>query len=52
MEVVMALSSLRVRGLTGGAQIMVGTPGRVLEMVAKKALHLGGVRTLELLRCR
>ncbi|WP_245708790.1 DEAD/DEAH box helicase [Ruania alba] len=38
----------QLRGLSRGAQIVVGTPGRVIDMLEKNALDLGGVRSLVL----
>ncbi len=55
------MANLKVSLLTGGVslrpqlaslahdpQVVVGTPGRVSDLLAKQALHLGGVRTLVL----
>ena len=38
----------QLASLTHDPHVVVGTPGRLQELVAKKALHLGGVRTLVL----
>ena len=36
----------QIRGIEGGAQIVVGTPGRVLDMVNRKILKLENVKIL------
>jgi ATP-dependent RNA helicase RhlE len=38
----------QMMGLRGGADVVVATPGRLLDLVAKNALSLGSVRTLVL----
>ena len=38
----------QLASLTHDPHVVVGTPGRIQELVKKKALHLGGVRTLVL----
>ncbi len=34
----------QIRSLKAGSQIVVGTPGRVLDMIERKALNLSGIR--------
>jgi ATP-dependent RNA helicase DeaD len=36
----------QVAGLRGGAQVVVGTPGRVLDLIRRGELHLDRVRTV------
>lgn len=36
----------QIRGIEGGAQVIVGTPGRVLDMVTRKILKLENVKFL------
>jgi ATP-dependent RNA helicase DeaD len=38
----------QIEGLRAGAQVVVGTPGRVLDLLRRRALKLDGVRTLVL----
>ena len=38
----------QLASLTHDPHVVVGTPGRIQELIRKKALHLGGVRTLVL----
>ena len=38
----------QLASLTHDPHVVVGTPGRIQELMRKKALHLGGVRTLVL----
>jgi superfamily II DNA/RNA helicase len=38
----------QMMALRGGADVVVATPGRLLDLVAKNALHLGSVQTLVL----
>ena len=38
----------QLASLTHDPHVVVGTPGRIQELLRKKALHLGGVRTLVL----
>jgi ATP-dependent RNA helicase DbpA len=61
-KLAVAIPNLKVLTLCGGLplapqlsslavhdpQVVVGTPGRIQELMRKKALHLGGVRTLVL----
>jgi ATP-dependent RNA helicase DeaD len=36
----------QIQGIEGGAQIVVGTPGRILDHLGRGTLHFNGVRTL------
>lgn len=38
----------QLRALRGGAQVVVGTPGRMIDLIEKGALHLNAVRMLVL----
>ena len=38
----------QMMGLRGGADVMIATPGRLLDLVAHNALHLGSLSTLVL----
>ncbi|MFH1403732.1 MAG: DEAD/DEAH box helicase [Candidatus Altiarchaeota archaeon] len=40
--------STHVQMLRNGSQIVVGTPGRILDLINRRALNLGGVRMLVL----
>ncbi len=41
-------ASVQIRALRAGAQIVVGTPGRIKDLIGRNVLHLKNVRTIVL----